>query len=136
MTGSYWHLLDEDEWAELKRSEQLPLIDCDPIVLEHAKRYCGRNGSALENEADAFASAKAAAIDADLASLISCLGIPLQAVYQGGSRRRVALDRLSNILRETGSSSFRRTSAVPRPTLGTSTGEAGRRQRRERTTPG
>jgi hypothetical protein len=102
MTETYWHLLDEDEWAELIRSEQSPSMNGDPIALEDYEAHNGPNGSAFKNAVGEceIAYTKAPPIAADLASLLACLGIPLQAVSLAGGRRRMALDRLSSILRE------------------------------------
>jgi hypothetical protein len=120
MTGSYWHLLDEEEWAELIRAEHPLSIDRDPT-------HRGANGSVLSTagaELDAVACSKVLSIDAELASVISCLGIPLRTVSRlataevdeskfdgraasdirplvaGAGRARWALERLQGILRE------------------------------------
>jgi hypothetical protein len=100
MTESYWHLLDEEEWAELTRSEQLPLIDGDPIAGgDFALR--GLNGLTTRHPGaalDAIACAEVLSVDAELASVVSCLGLPLRIV--GGARTRMALDRLRDIKRD------------------------------------
>jgi hypothetical protein len=101
MTESYWHLLNEEEWAELTRSEQLPPIDGDSIASGDAALYRGLNGSTTPHPgaaSGAIAYTEVLSVDADLASVVSCLGLPLQIV--GGARTRVALDRLRDIKRD------------------------------------
>jgi hypothetical protein len=103
MTESYWHLLDEDEWADLIRSEQLSSIDRYPTDSEEAAAHDEPNGATLKRpgpESDAVAAIKAAPVAAEVASLMACLGIPLHALNLTGDRGRVAVARLKDILRE------------------------------------
>jgi hypothetical protein len=105
MSKSYWHLLDEDEWAELVRSEQLPSIDRVAIALGEAAAHRGPNGAALKYagpKSDAIVDTKAPPIAAEMASLIALLGIPLQALSLTSDRRRMAVQRLNSILFEGG----------------------------------
>ena len=100
MTGPYWHLLDEAEWAELTGSEPPPVIDGDAVGGgDSALRALNgatppHPGAALE----AIACTQALSVDAELASVVSCLGLPLEIV--GGARTRMALDRLQDIQRD------------------------------------
>jgi len=103
MTESYWHLLDEDEWAELIRSEHLPSIDRDLIDFGEAAAHAGSNGAALKYagpKSDAIVGVKAPPVAAEMASLLALLGIPLQVLNLTVDRRRMAVDRLNNILSE------------------------------------
>ncbi len=101
MTESYWHSLDDEEWAELIRSEQRPPLDGDPTASSDAapvRRVNGLTTTHLGVALDAIACAEVLSVDAELAPVVSCLGLPLQIV--GGARTRMALERLRGILRD------------------------------------
>lgn len=101
MTESYWHLLDEEEWAELIWSEQLPPIDGDPTASGNSALYRGQNGFTTPHPSaalDVIACREVLSVDAELTAVVSCLGLPLQIV--GGARTRMALDRLRDINRD------------------------------------
>lgn len=102
MTETYWHSLDEDEWAELIRSEQLMACSRHATALEDAVGVPRRNGSAHTAVVPEAAIAYIARppIPDDLADLIACLGIPTEAINPDYGRQRVALDRLNSILHE------------------------------------
>jgi hypothetical protein len=102
MTESYWHSLNEAEWAELIRSEPSPSLNHNPIALKDAADRPAANGSSCRDDVaqSTIACVKAPPISADLATFMACLGIPLQAASLTSGRRRMALDRLNAILRD------------------------------------
>jgi hypothetical protein len=102
VTETYWHSLDEDEWTELIRSEQLPAFKRYAVALEDVVGTPRRNGSphrAIVPNA-AIPCTRSPPIPDDLADLIACLGIPIEVINFDCDRQRVALDRLSSILHE------------------------------------
>jgi hypothetical protein len=102
VTETYWHLLDEDEWAELVRSEQLPAFNRYAVGLEDAVGAPRRNGSAHRAIVPkaTIACTTSPPIPDDLADLIACLGIPIEVINLDYGRQRMALDRLNSILHE------------------------------------
>lgn len=102
MSSSYWHLLNEDEWAELIRSEQYLSINCDFIASDDALVHSEPDGWVVRS---VFAKRKiacsmATSVADDLTDFIACLGIPPEVVKLARGRRRVALDRLAIIFEE------------------------------------
>lgn len=92
MTESYWHLLDEDEWAELLRSERLQSTDKDPIAFMDAVIRRGPASCAMQTEHALHPSAEierhgvecsqARSGGGELVSLLACMGIPVHAVVR------------------------------------------------------
>jgi hypothetical protein len=102
VTETYWHSLDEDEWAELIRSEQLPAFNRYAVASEDAVGVPRLNGSARRANLPkaAIACITSPPKPDDLADLIACLGIPIELINLDYGRQRMALDRLNSILHE------------------------------------